>query len=136
VVSDIERIGDYAENICEYTERLIKANTPFSDSAKAEVCEMNNAIQMLYATTIRVFNKLDVQALMQAETYESLVDDYKKNLTIAHVARLEEGKCSAESGAVFLSLVSNMERIADHMMNVAKSITAYTKTPVIHTITA
>lgn len=127
VVSDIERIGDYAENIYEYTDRLIAANTSFSDSAKAEIDEMHNAIQMLYATVMRVFQNTDLQALMQAETYENLVDDYKRNLTKAHVARLEQGFCSAESGAVFLSLVSNMERIADHMMNVAKSILSYAK---------
>ncbi len=127
VVSDIERIGDYAENILEYTERMILANTSFSEHAKAEICEMHNATQMLYATCMRVFQNVDLQALMQAETYESLVDDYKKNLTRAHVARLEEGRCSAESGAVFLALVSNIERIADHMLNVAKSIITYAK---------
>ncbi len=129
VVSDIERIGDYAENIYEYTDRLIAAKTAFSDRAKAEVAEMHNAIQMLYATVMRVFGNIDTQALMQAETYEALVDDYKRNLTKAHVERLELGLCSAESGAVFLALVSNMERIADHMMNVAKSILSYAKLP-------
>lgn len=127
VVSDIERIGDYAENIYEYTDRLIIAKSEFSDKAIAEINEMYNAVQMLFATVMRVFQKIDIQALMQAESYEDLIDEYKKNLTKAHVKRLEEGNCSAENGAVFLALISNVERIADHMMNIGKSILSYAK---------
>ena len=59
--------------------------------------------------------------------YENEVDEWKRILNIRHVERLNQGICSPASGAVFLSLISNMERIGDHMTNIANSIKDYAK---------
>ena len=57
------------------------------------------------------------------------VDDLKMQLDRDHIKRLNSNQCSANTGAVYLSLVSNLERISDHMQNIAKSITDYTAKP-------
>ncbi len=125
-ITDIERIGDYAENIMEYTQRLIDDGSKFSPAAIEELKAMFNNITNLYTTSIQAFNAQDLNALMQAEIYEETIDEAKIKLSDAHIERLEEKECTVENGTVFLALLNDLERIADHIFNVAKSIKEYT----------
>ncbi len=129
VVSDVERIGDYAENIIEYSQALKDIKTTFSDSAKAQIINMVEEIHKVYENAIVAFERLDYQALELACDHENIVDDMKRTLDIDHIKRLNNSKCSADTGAIYLSLVSNLERISDHMQNVALSIKSYTNPP-------
>lgn len=133
VITDLERIGDYAENIMEYTQRLKDDDSKFSPSAVEELREMFDCISKLYLSAIQAFNGQDLNALMQAEIYEENVDAMKDQLSAAHIERLEKNECSVENGAVFLSLLNDLERIADHLFNVAKSIKEYTQGIVVQT---
>ena len=133
VITDIERVGDYAENIMEYTQRLIEDESKFSPTAVEELKEIFNCISNLYLSAVQAFNSQDLNALMQAEIYEETVDAMKDKLSAAHITRLEKKKCTVENGAVFLSLLNDMERIADHIFNMAKSIKEYTQGIVVQT---
>lgn len=127
VISDTERIGDYAENIMDYLERMVKDNITFSEQAIKEMMEMYNAVLKLYNTVIKGFDTIDITLLTEVESIEDSIDEYKVNLSNMHIKRLHDGTCSAPSGALFLSLISNLERIADHMRNIYNSIRKYAK---------
>ena len=129
VVSDLERVGDYSENIMEYAEELQKLKTTFSDAALKQIDEMTDAIHKVFENSIKAFEYQDIEILEVVYKYEDMVDDFKMQLDRDHIKRLNSNQCSANTGAVYLSLVSNLERISDHMQNIAKSITDYTAKP-------
>ncbi len=129
VVSDLERVGDYSENIMEYAEELQKLKTTFSDAALKQIDEMTDAIHKVFENSIKAFEYQDMEILEVVYKYEDMVDDFKMQLDRDHIKRLNSNQCSANTGAVYLSLVSNLERISDHMQNIAKSITDYIAKP-------
>lgn len=129
VITDIERIGDYAENIMEYTQRLINDNSRFSDQACSELNEMRIKITSLYNTSMNAFRNLDTNSLLQAKTLEEELDDINDKLSASHINRLEQNECTVENGTVFLALINDLERIGDHIYNIAKSIKDYTTKP-------
>jgi phosphate:Na+ symporter len=127
VTSDIERIGDYAENIVEYTEQMVNDKAKFSDEALAEIKLMDSHISELYKNVELAFANHDLSYGDKIETEEDCTDNCCKNMQVEHIRRSGEGKCTAEAGSVYLQLAINMERIGDHMHNIYNSIKEYTK---------
>lgn len=125
VTSDMERIGDYAENITEYAERLIVTNAKFSDHAVEEIMSMDMHLTELYKNVELAFADHDLRYMSKIEEEEEATDAMCKTMQQSHIRRTDEGRCTPEAGAVFLQLAVNMERIGDHMYNVANSIKAY-----------
>ncbi len=129
VISDIERVGDYAENIIEYAQELIAGKTAFSDAAIRQVDEMKLAVDKLYDHVITAFTNRDISLKDAIQTYEDRVDAYQEELAKDHIIRLSGGVCTTEAAGVFLSLISNLERIADHFRNVFNSMNGYVHPP-------
>ena len=125
VASDIERIGDYAENIVEYAVRMREAKESFSEHAKAEIKEMDEHISELYKQVAHSFADIDLKNIDNIEREESATDDVCKKMQEAHLRRVNENRCSAEAGAIYLQLAINMERIGDHLHNIANSVKTY-----------
>jgi phosphate:Na+ symporter len=124
-VRDIERIGDYAENIVEYAASLKSSNDNFSENALEEIERLRSLIHDLYIKVMRAYDDEDLSALGEANIVEDQVDDFTKAMEDNHIRRLGEGVCTANVGAQYLSLSSNAERVADHLMNVGKTIRSY-----------
>jgi len=125
VVSDIERVGDYAENIMEYAQRLRKEELSFSDDAKKELSDMLSLVNRLYEVSIRAFDLRNVDALPEVDELEEEIDVLSAELETRHIDRVKEGLCSAQVGSIFLQTVSNLERVGDHITNVSFSIRHY-----------
>lgn len=125
VTSDIERIGDYAENIVEYAEEMIKAGAKFSDHATAEIREMDGYISELYRNVEMAFANHNLSYSQNIDNAENDVDAMCDRMKEAHIRRTNEGRCSPEAGSVYLQLAVNLERIGDHMNNIGNSIKAY-----------
>lgn len=125
VVSDLERIGDYAENITEYTETLREQNLDFSDEAKKELQDFIQSLNELFTISISAFNERQFSLLPQVEELEDKIDDYTVELENYHIDRLKKGLCTAQIGSVYLQTVSHLERIGDHITNVALSLRKY-----------
>jgi phosphate:Na+ symporter len=125
VASDVERIGDYAENIVEYAVKMAEDKAQFSEAAKAEILEMDEHVTALYQSVEKVFGELDTRYLPNVEREESATDECCVKMQQAHLKRATEESCNPEAGAIYLQLAINMERIADHMNNIANSTKTY-----------
>ncbi len=129
-ISDIERIGDYAENIVEYAEDLIKAGVDFSDDCKVELADMVNAVLNEINLTITAFENKTLKDYAEIDAAEDLTDTYFNVLSRNHIGRLNQGICKAEAASVFISLIGNLERIGDHTMNIVNAMKMYLRMPV------
>ena len=121
-VTDLERVGDYAENIVEYSYKLREANEHFSDEAVKEIEQVRGLIEELFSQVVKAYIDRDLSALAEAYEFEDQVDDLTKKMEKNHIQRLNDGVCTPDVGAQYLSLSSNAERVADHFINVGKSI--------------
>ncbi len=130
VASDLERIGDYAENIVEYAERMVEEGSGFSEHAKNEILEMDLHLTELYKNVEKVFGDIDLSFIGDVEREEELTDEMCTKMQEAHLRRMNEGRCTPTAGAAYLQLALNMERIGDHMHNVANSVKTYHATVV------
>lgn len=127
VVSDLERVGDYSENIMEYAFRLREEEMTFSLEAVNELKNVLKTLNQLFEVSMQAFDLRDVTKLDKVSELEDLIDDQTADLQDKHVERVKAGLCTAQIGSVYLQTVSNLERVGDHINNVAMSITQYRK---------
>ncbi len=127
VVTDVERVGDYAENIMEYALRLKEEGVDFSDTAKEELHEVVETVDNLFDAAVKVFDERDLTMLPKVDTLEEMIDEYNVDLETKHIERLKKGDCSAQVGSVYLQTISNLERVGDHITNIAFSIKQYVR---------
>lgn len=121
-ISDLERVGDYAENIMEYADTLKSENEGFSESAISEIAYMQEHIEKLFEKVIRAYTMKDKEALDEAYKIEDEVDRITSRMEENHIIRLNRGICTAIVGSQYMSLASNSERIADHFINMGKMV--------------
>ena len=121
VVTDIERVSDHAMNLLGLAKERIEKNIKLSEKADQELEDIfTRALKILDAALegLEEWNiPNSIMALMESEEQE--VDDLTEALRQKHIDRLKERKCTAKSGVVFLEAINNIERIADHAMNIA-----------------
>ncbi len=125
VVIDLERVGDYAENIMEYSAKLKEDGAVLSDEAKEELKTLKGYINDLFVKSVEAFDKRNFGLLSAVDEIEEKIDEYSAELELKHVDRLKQGICSAQTGSIYLQTVSNLERVGDHITNVAFSIKQY-----------
>lgn len=126
-VSDIERIGDYAENISEYAEKMEADNLTFSPKAISEIQTLKATITNLYDEVMKTYKEDTLDYIDKVNEYEESVDRQKEEMGEHHIERMNKGECTPEVGAIYLSLSSNAERVADHMTNIAYAVRSYAK---------
>lgn len=127
VLTDVERLGDYAENILNFAKDLYNDHIDFSQEAKGELKNFADILNNLHDNTLRVFIEGKITYLALVNKYEDDADNAKHEMVRAHISRLNKGSCTPESGSIYLSLATNFERIADHLTNIAESVLEYSK---------
>ena len=122
VLNDLERIGDHAENFHEIGAEMITKKIKFSEAARNGVNEMLDNITKMFVLSGDAFDRLDKEELSELAVLEEKADTMKKSLMASHYARLAEGSCKADVSPYYSSLVTGLERVADHLVNVGYSI--------------
>ena len=117
-ISDFERIGDYSENIIEYAEKLHENSEAFTGDTLNELNELQDLINKLYDVTMVVYEKYDRKQFTKAMKIEEEIDKQYLNITKKHISRLNNGDYTANMGAQYLKLGSDIERIGDHLINI------------------
>ena len=118
IIKDYERIGDYAINLVESAENMHENKVVFSALAVEEVSILYNAIDEILTAANKAFDKMDTNLAKNIEPLEETVDAVVELLKNRHVERLKEGACNIHAGIIFLEILTNLERIADHCSNI------------------
>ena len=116
-IADIERIGDYSENITEYAANLKNRDASFSEMAMKEVSDLTEIVNALYEQTMNCYENDNNNSFMIAMNLEDQIDELTKQMTDNHIERLNNGQCTAAAGAQFIKLANDVERIGDHLIN-------------------
>lgn len=121
-IGDFEQITDIAVKLLYTIREINEKKIEFSEKARQELEIVTNAIFEIMDLTITAFSQNDLEAVDRIEPLEAVIDSLKKELKSRHIHRLQDGRCSVETGFVFSDYVSSLEKISDHCSNVAVSV--------------
>ena len=119
IIGDLERVSDHAVNIVESAEEMKDKKLIFSDEAKREVKVMRGAIADIVDITYKGFITNDVNAVLDVDPLEEVVDRLRDTIKSNHVDRLRKSECTIEHGFVLSDILTNFERVSDHCSNIA-----------------
>ena len=122
LINDIERIGDHAENIVELSEFSMDKKLVFSKEAEAELKEMITLADQTLDEAIKALEHNDFAAAKAVLDHERQLDKLETKFRKNHIKRLNQSLCTVNSGAVYLDILSNLERIGDHCKNIAQFV--------------
>ncbi len=122
VVADIERIGDHAENIAEYTEELKSSEAVISKEGLAELRSIAEHSMQTLELSIEVYEKREFDRLGEVSDLEESVDAMQEEYIENHIQRLKNEKCDPRGGVIFTDMITDLERCSDHAINIAYAI--------------
>jgi phosphate:Na+ symporter len=115
VINYIERIGDRSEDLVDLIRAAQEREIVFSQDALEGLKQLEALVMRMYSDTIQGMNNSDTRLIKTTTEIEEQVDQLSKKLSDAHLERLEQGKCSVDAGVIYLDIVTNFERIGDHI---------------------
>ncbi|KKK33180.1 sodium-dependent phosphate transporter [Mesobacillus campisalis] len=118
-VRDIERMGDHFENILELVEYQLANKVKMTDTAMDDLEEMFTLTISTVRNALQAFDQNDKSLAEKVVKKEEEIDKMERSLRKQHILRINEGACSGQAGIVFVDIVSNLERIGDHAVNIA-----------------
>ncbi|MGO1059064.1 Na/Pi cotransporter family protein [Planococcus sp. FY231025] len=121
-VRDIERIGDHFENIIELVDYQENNRVIISGDALEDLKEMFTLTIATVKKSLVALDTSDHELAREVAEQEDLIDKMERKFRKKHIMRLNEGQCSAQAGIVFVDIISNLERIGDHSVNIAEAI--------------
>lgn len=121
-VGDIMRIAEIADNFTKYTRKSIDHNLQFSENVIAELDAMVGRVEDLHKLMKRLLLEKETELLPEIDRVEDEIDAFRKRLIESHIRRLNAGECRPESSGIFINLVSNLERLGDHLTYIASSV--------------
>ena len=126
VINDIERIGDHAKNFLDVAQKMSSFDLAFSEQGNKEINIMYNIILGMYDLAVEILSTDDKSKLPTLSKLEERVDSYQKELDINYISRVRADHNIVDSGPFFYTIVSGLERIGDHLTNIAYSISSPT----------
>lgn len=122
VIGDLERISDHAVNIADGAKKMVEEKIKFSKSADEEMKTLVIAIQDMAVITMEALLNNDDNLAIKIGPFEQLIDDIVDKMKDNHIERIRQGKCTLEQGIIFNDLLTDFERVADHLENIAVEI--------------
>jgi phosphate:Na+ symporter len=126
-VRDIERVGDHFENIVELVDYQLTNKVKLTDSAYADLEEMFALTIQTIKDAISALDDKDTSLAAKVMKSEDQIDKMERMLRKKHILRINEGSCTGQAGIVFVDIISNLERIGDHSVNIAEAVLGYRK---------
>ena len=122
ILSDMERISDYCENISELAEDLRSSKGDFTETGVEQMREMVGVCIESYRYALEAFENNDKDAAMKTIEKETKADELEIQLRSEHMRRMADGLCSTNVGIVFMDALTYLERISDHSRNIAEEL--------------
>lgn len=122
IVRDIERIGDHFENVLELNEYKLTNKVIITENAMQDLNEMLDLTISTVSQALEAFEKMDDELANAVMAKENEIDNMEKVYRKNHILRLNKGICNGTAGIVFVDMISNLERIGDHALNVAQEV--------------
>jgi len=119
-INNIERIGDRSIDILKLSAEKIEKNHIFSEIASSELDNLKNIVIGMIDNLIKALKENNLNIINKIAELEDDLDRLSKDSSMHHIQRLEQGKCTIESGIVFLNIINHMERIGDHIYKISK----------------
>ncbi len=126
-VNDAERIGDHSENLVELTHLRRAGEHPFSEQATAHLRKIQQMLNRQFETTCQALSGSNGELLEEIMLNEDRLDAFVRKASDEHVQRLETGLCQVQSGVVFLDMLAHLERVGDHLANIAERAGHFTQ---------
>lgn len=121
-IGDIMRIAEIADNFTKYTRRVVNDGLIFSEKVMVDLDTMCGKINFLYDMTKKVVLEKNLSLMNYIDKTEDEIDAMRKSLIDGHIERLNKGECKPENSSVFINMVSNMERLGDHLTYIAYTV--------------
>jgi phosphate:Na+ symporter len=121
-VNDLERIGDHAVNICQIAQRKIDQKLSFSKNAGEEIGILENEICSMFDLILTALEHNDKAAAKASLSNENRLNRMQVDFRRNHVRRMTEGISTPETGLIFIDFVDNIEKVGDHLTNIAQSV--------------
>jgi phosphate:Na+ symporter len=121
-LGDISRIADLSDNVVKYTRREVKDNLAFSEGINEKILAMHDLLRKQYDLVKKIILEKRYELMNESDALEDDIDASRKSLVAEHIQRLAQGKCRPENNTIFINLVSNLERIGDHLNFIAHSL--------------
>lgn len=123
ILGNIERIGDHAMNLAEYAQTIGEKNLTFSDFALGEIRTMEGICGEAMELLLAASRGGQVQ-LARAEELEQMIDDTTVSFRQNQISRMRSGNCNVESSILYSEMLTDYERIGDHVLNIAQAYAA------------
>ncbi len=121
-INNVERVGDHSLSISRLAREKMEKELTFSQEAMDDLLRIENIIFAMFDRTISVLETGDVSGIAEVEEMEREIDRVSEQIQDGHALRLEGGRCTVESGLIFLDIVNYLERIADHIVKVCAAL--------------
>lgn len=118
--NDAERIADHTENIINLTQRMVNSNKKLSEGAQVELKYMSSLLNKLAENVLQALNGTEGGCVDKALKIEGEINQLAKSLEDNHIDRLQKGQCTLDAGIIFIEMVGEMEKVGDHLANIAE----------------
>jgi len=120
VINDVERIADHAEHVGELARAKLEEKLPFSQLAMDELGLLYNKVMDICKNAMTALEEDDPIIARQVMEREMVIDKIQEEMRQNHINRLNQGRCWPGSGIIYLEMIANLERVADHAANIAE----------------
>ena len=121
-INDAERIGDHAENLIETAQRQIEKDLPISSEAKSDLHDYFDLVDQQFEAVIHAITEKDADSVSRVIELEDKINGQYQVIAQRNVTRLEDGTCTVHTGVIVLDMIADLEKIADHLTNIAERV--------------